>query len=641
MTKFKRNFDKLSNSAKHNDATSQLHDNWTFDVCVDGLYGRFKTLDSDYIRKNDEIDPEPCACFSDEPHWPSEKREKVRKFRFVIATMVLSAIALSLTSRMILNIAVVEMVKTDTLLDDILTTTSNPATNENSTLISNLGGLQNDIASRLTQLDSTTISTEAPEESEEEDDPNDLHFNWSSNQVNTLLGSFYIGYSPAILFSGSLVNRFGSRYPLLAVILGSAILNMLTPFIARFSYGALVLSRIIMGLAQGSVVPCAYDVFNKWLTRTEASIFVPLIKVSMPMGSLIGTALPFLMTHFGYEWPFLFYSGSFICIIWSIVWIFLSSSTPQESKFVDSNELNRIMRKKIVALPKQEIATIDNKNINGHPKQGSMIANGDRATVKMLEATEGKVGGSPVAVAKKPQQPTSTKSNSIPWRLIIFNPSVIALTIVKYTYNLGMDFFYLELAVYLRGMHNAPIETISMIASSGYFMQMTLITIVGWISKNLVNRRAFGLSVTKWRKIFQGTSNLGMASIYFMFPYLSSDLTSTGILILTIWFFWMLGAGGESLVPYDLSTNHPAAIVGLAHGLSIFSGLSVPGLCTLVLGSETDSEAGWNILFMIIGSLLTFGGLVFICVLKAKPFLPEERIPKQVVVVAQDKNQKR
>lgn len=156
-------------------------------------------------------------------------------------------------------------------------------------------------------------------------------------------------------------------------------------------------------------------------------------------------------------------------------------------------------------------------------------------------------------------------------------------------------------------------------------MQMVLITFVGWLTKTLVQRKALGLSRTKWRKVFQSISNFGMAAVYFMLPIVGTSLEPVAILVLLIFVAWMFGAGGESMVPYDLSSRYPATIMGLAHSVSIMSGIVIPSVSSFVLGNDDTDPERWNILFNLTGCALTIGGLVFVFVLKAKPFLPGEK----------------
>lgn len=559
--------------------------------------------------------------------------------------LALGGLALGLMSRLILNVSIVEMVKrvevvpgedlvheTTTLPSALTTllgdgdhfttqasttkptdpliyaatyqaTASSPATTQVSHGAQSLPFAAIDSATGdKTSPSNESLTTTPASESTDSDDG--LHFNWSKQDVQIILGSFYIGYGPGILFSGSVAQRYGAKYPLFLCVFGSAIINIFTPMIAQLHLNLLIGSRIMLGVIQGSLMPCLYELFNRWLTQTESSIFAPMIKVSMPLGSLLGTIMPGILASFKLDWPNLFYIGGCLCLAWSLAWALLATSLPQTNRFVGVCELNRIMRKKRNHFSQPATITDKYRRPSGDA--------GPRGTIAGSQA-------------RKP---------STPWMRIVTNPSVLALTTVKFTYNIGMDFIVLQLAVYLREVHNAPMETISKIASAGYLMQMLLISFVGWLAKVLVISRACGLSVTKWRKIFQGGSNLLMALTYLVLAYTSPSLETTTILLLSVCFWWMLGAGGESMLPYDLSSEYPASIVGFAHSISIFSGVALTTICEVVLGENTEDSERWSCLFYLLAGMLAFGGTIFVIMVKAKPFLPGERVPKSTRLTA-------
>lgn len=598
--------------------------------------------DNNYTDDDDEHSADCIERYRDEPHWPRDAKKKVKRVRFVICTLALFGLALGLMSRLILNVSIVEMVKKpdvvpgEDLVHDVMTTVSSidivPSSSElpilpiESELLSaadekpmfsdkgavlpeedvlqqqqqppTVPNLQEKSNSSTNMLNETT--TEASQTAHIDSQDDGLHFQWSKQDVNIILGAFYVGYGPGILFSGSVAQRYGAKYPLLLCVFGSAVINIFTPFVARYSLNLLIGSRVMLGIIQGSLLPCLYELFNRWLTTTESSIFAPMIKVSMPMGSLMGTIMPGILATFKLDWPNLFYIGGFMCLAWSVAWVLLATSLPQTNRFVGINELNRIMRKK--------------KNHFNQP-----------ATI--TEKTPRTSRPDTVAAQASKISPPAEKSGT-PWLLIITSPSVLALTAVKFTYNIGMDFIFLQVAVYLREVHNAPIETISAIASSGYCMQMILISFVGWLAKVVIIKQACGLSVTKWRKIFQGSSNFIMALTYVALAYTNPSLGMATLLIMSVCFWWMMGAGGESMLPYDLSSEYPASIVGFAHSFSIFSGLALSSLCSVILGEQTDDPQKWATLFYILAGLLAGGGLVFVVIVKARPFLPGEKIPK-------------
>lgn len=544
----------------------------TNDACIEGISGSFSQVKHDFrlqgVEENNSNDQSSNMKEVGPPH----------KFRFLLCSLALLALSLNLMSRMILNVAIVEMTRKVQPDEDLQSVTQDSGIQESSST---------DFVSTDSIL-STSINSSILMEQPKHLDP--LHFNWSAKEQNFLISAFYIGYAPAMMVSGGLTDRYGSKYILLLTIVGSSMINLVTPYIAGISLHLLISSRICLGIIQGGLVPALYGLFNKWLTMTETSIFVPLTKVSFAFGSLIGASLPGIAVYFGYEWPIMFHFASFVCAIWAIIWYPLSTSIPQTNKFVSSEELRWIMRKK----QQNFSANVDNNDENGRSQE---------------------------QVVPPP-----------PWLLIIKNPSVIALTLTKLTYNIGMDFIFLELSTYLKAIFNTPTKTISAIASGTCLTQLFLVTFVGWAAKFLVNNGTFGLSRTKWRKAFQGSSNFAMALMYFALPIVGKHLWPAAILLYLICIFWLLGTGGESMIPYDLSERYPATIVGVAQSLSVLSGFIVPTLCSLILGNENTDPKRWDFMFNLLAGALTFGGLVFVCAVKAKPFLPGEKVAKAPVV---------
>lgn len=407
-------------------------------VSILGQAGLFSRIQNDFTINidhdhDDLVDDGPS--FRDKPHWTNDKREKVKRVRFVVCTLALTGLAFALMSRLMLNVSIVEMVKAREINVPIEEDTIVASETTNAPT-SSLDPYQENELLSLQSANSTDniIHAQANEFSYDYDDG--LHFNWTKREVNIVIGSFYIGYMPGILLSSGIAQRFGAKYPLLVCLLGTSIINALTPAIARFNLTLLISSRILLGLIQGGLLPALYELFNKWLTLTESSIFAPMIKVSIPMGSVIGTLMPGLLASLGLEWPYLFYSGGFMCLAWSIVWFYVATSTPQKNKYVEEDELRRIMRKKVKPMELSAADMADNVN------EKQLLANSSQFT-------------------KKKQHNGQTQTTSTPWFLIITNPSVLALTLVKFTYNIGMDFVYLEIAVYLRNAHSASIEKVS------------------------------------------------------------------------------------------------------------------------------------------------------------------------------------
>lgn len=223
---------------------------------------------------------------------------------------------------------------------------------------------------------------------------------------NAIISAYFFGYMPMLLVGGNLADKYGSKSLVLGAMSLTAIINILTPLMTRLSLPCLIASRVILGISQGPLVPAMYDLFNRWLTVTERSIVAPMIKVAFGLGGVFGSLVPGLAQMMGLTWRMSFYFTGFIAGTFALIWLFLVTSNPADNSRVGQLELQRIQRKK-------------------------------------------------TADCKKSSE---TKT---PWIAIVTNPSVIVLTLVKFTYNVGFDFFSLEIAIYLRNIHNAPMTTVS------------------------------------------------------------------------------------------------------------------------------------------------------------------------------------
>lgn len=244
---------------------------------------------------------------------------------------------------------------------------------------------------------------------------------------------------------GILAQKYGSKYLILLSTGGTAIINFATPWLASFNFELFVVSRIVLGVTQAAVFPAIYDLFSKWLTMTETSVFAPLIKVAFSIGVLCGSLLPGVIISNGLGWPLVFYSSGAICFLWSLVWCFVSDSSPQESRFVRQAELDRIMRKKNLS-PKPSSSGFEDQHnhldLNG--------VNHRLATDNSLQVPGGQ---------QQIRRPTS-KKRPTPWLLILTSPSVLSLILVKFTYQLCMDFAAIELASYLKNAFHAPVKLV-------------------------------------------------------------------------------------------------------------------------------------------------------------------------------------
>lgn len=152
-----------------------------------------------------------------------------------------------------------------------------------------------------------------------------------------------------------------------------------------------------------------------------------------------------------------------------------------------------------------------------------------------------------------------------------------------------------------------------------FLMQVFLIVFVGWLAKIAVQRRPLGMGKTGVRKLFQGTASFGMCFAFMLLTFNACNMTYVTISLLITSFLSMFAAGGETMLPYDLSEEYPATIMAIANSVANLSASIVTTMATLVLGDQAGSFDRWNILLYIIAGTNLLGGLSFCFLVKAEP----------------------
>jgi MFS transporter, ACS family, solute carrier family 17 (sodium-dependent inorganic phosphate cotransporter), other len=103
-------------------------------------------------------------------------------------------------------------------------------------------------------------------------------YDWSEAVQGVILSSFYWGYIITHIPGGMLVEKLGGKITLLAGIVATSILTLLTP--ASIFYGGstlLIINRVVMGLCQGFIYAAVFGLLSAWIPlreRTTLGVFV-------------------------------------------------------------------------------------------------------------------------------------------------------------------------------------------------------------------------------------------------------------------------------------------------------------------------------------------------------------------------------
>lgn len=152
-------------------------------------------------------------------------------------------------------------------------------------------------------------------------------FGWTDSAKGLVLSSFFVGYLVTQILGGLVANRFGGRNTfLLAVVLWS-LFTALTPLAAYWSFGAVVVARLMLGFGEGAAYPAAYNLIHGWMPITERSRSIGLMTASGAAGTVIALlSVGMIIEKQG--WPSVFYIFGSMGIVWAFVWMFVIPSQP-------------------------------------------------------------------------------------------------------------------------------------------------------------------------------------------------------------------------------------------------------------------------------------------------------------------------
>ncbi|KAJ9591416.1 hypothetical protein L9F63_002022, partial [Diploptera punctata] len=240
--------------------------------------------------------------------------------RFVIVFMCFIGISLQYTMKVLLSVAIVAMVKSES----------------SNTTESQL--LESDIDSDdVCPVSETTASTSKQEG----------EFDWSEDVQGYALSAYYYGYIATQLLGGRLSDVFGAKYVLGPGVFIAGAVTVLGPVAARIHIGAFIASRVIVGAASGVVIPSTQIVFTRWTVPSELMFIGGIVMGGAPLGIVISMTLSGVIANIG-GWPMIFYFFGGISIFFIIPWLFIAYDSPDihpriseaEQKYILSNTVN-------------------------------------------------------------------------------------------------------------------------------------------------------------------------------------------------------------------------------------------------------------------------------------------------------------
>ncbi|CAG9773951.1 unnamed protein product [Ceutorhynchus assimilis] len=225
--------------------------------------------------------------------------------RFVMAIMLHLALQNNFNTRVVLNVAIVEMVA--------------PPQEEN-----------------ITEVACPEFGTPEPTQKGGK-------FPWPAETRALVLYAFYIGYTVLQVPGGWIADKYGARYVILICVLVTTATTAIFPICTQsFGHVAAIVLRFILGMAHSPTMPALSSMVSTWLPPSERAGWGGIAYAGTNLGTILSNILTGVLIHAFDGWPVAFYFWSIYSAIFFFFVLLYLFSFPDTHPFISKEEADFI-----------------------------------------------------------------------------------------------------------------------------------------------------------------------------------------------------------------------------------------------------------------------------------------------------------
>ncbi|XP_058803913.1 sialin-like [Phymastichus coffea] len=365
-------------------------------------------------------------------------------------------------------------------------------------------------------------------------------YDWDEYTQGIILSAFFWGYALTQWFYGALVERFGGKYLLGTSVFVPAVITFLTPaLIAWGGANALIVSRVLIGVANGSKFPAASTMISKWTTPAERTQIANAIYAGPLLGLFIGTIIPgLIMKYSGMGWPAVYYLFGGIGIIWFPAWVLLAYNSPADHPFITKEELDSLQ-------PRNEI---------------------------------------------------QRKLPPAPWRHMLMCKGFWTFTISLIGNSWAYYAMIADLPKYMSSVVKLPIDSNGFFSALPYLFTWFISMLSSWVNDKILKKK--WMSVTNVRKLLATISLTGPAVFIMLASFAECDTTM--VISMFLIGITLMGCLYPSVMmsPLDLSPNYAGSVMAIGNSISSIVGIITPYTIGVLTPNQTIGE--WRLVFWIV-----------------------------------------
>ena len=381
--------------------------------------------------------------------------------------------------------------------------------------------------------------------------PIEQAFHLNDIQFGRVFSAWVIGYALFQAPSGRMADRFGPRRILALGTIWWAVFTALTAFVPSNLKGALIMLlgvRFLLGVGESVVYPASNRLVASWIPSSERGIANGLIFAGVGAGAGVTPRLIiYLLLNCGWRWSF--WISALIGLVAGVIWFMVARDKPQQHPWASAEEISHIES----GLPKRSLGQ------SGKP---------------------------------------------LPWRTILTNRNVLAISSSYFCYGYVAYIFFFWLFRYLSGVRGLNLQSSSYYGMLPFIAMAICSPLGGWISDRMVIR--YG---ERRGRCGVASGSMALASVFVALGTQAHDVRIASIVL--------AGGAGALYLSQSAFWSVSSAIAG--HSAGSVSGVmnmgnQIGGAVTASLTPVLAKHFGWGSPFLVAGLLAIAGSLMWMLV---------------------------
>ncbi|EFN85105.1 Putative inorganic phosphate cotransporter [Harpegnathos saltator] len=380
-------------------------------------------------------------------------------------------------------------------------------------------------------------------------------YDWSESEKRLVLSSFFWGYICTQIPSSIVARQWSAKKLFSLALIVCGVATIVTPLAAYYGgWQAVCATRVIAGLAQGTVLPIMHTLLSRWVPPEERGRLGTFVYSGGWIGNVISLLSSGYLSASSVGWPSCFYTWGGICILCAIVLYLIGKDSPSEHPGIPLDEKEYI-----------EIS---------------------------LGITE---------ISERP---------STPWISILTSLPVWALLITQCTHTWGFWMLLTEIPSYMTSIMGFNIKDNGLATALPYLTAWIFSFPISYVSDLCIKRNIVTTQAS--RKICNTFSQWIPAFALIGLGYVDKDQPGLVEAILIIAVSTNIASYcGYNVNHMDLSPNFAGTLMGFTNAAANVCSLLAPIVAGWI-APDTKDVLQWRNVFFLSAGLYLVGNLIFI-----------------------------